>query len=134
MRMWFNHERTGWEKIMTSRMKDVLEALYHATDPDVGLRDTELAAVMNENRMLVLRAAVELKELGVVETWEDNTMGAPIHRFRRVHTPKELRKLIARRLLLSMIDEFGVDLLDVIIEELKTRPAAKQRVIDALVT
>jgi hypothetical protein len=131
--MWFNYERTGWEKIMPSRMKNVLEALYHAPDPNVGYTDETLAAVMSENKLLVIRAAAELEEMGLVESWEDNTMGAPIYRFRRVHTAKDLRKLIARRVLLSMIDEFGVDLLDVVIEELQTRPAAKQRVIDALV-
>lgn len=133
MRMWFNHERSGFEKIMTSRMKDVLMALYEAPDPDVGLDADELAEALGLTKMLSMTAASELSEMGLVQTVEDTTMGYSLFRYRRAYPPSDLRKLIARRVLLSMIDEYGVDLLDVIIEQLQTRPAAKQRVIDALV-
>ena len=67
-----------------------------------------------------------------VETYIDSTGGGDRTVWRSKYTASELRQLIARRLLRSLIDEFGQDLLTVIIEELQARPAAAQIVRDAL--
>ena len=126
--MLFNHLRLGWEKIMTSQLKDVYVLLL---SHDLDLEQIQLATGFEE--MKARRALAHLEsDLDLVETYIDSTGGGDRTIWRSKHTASGLRQLIARRLLLSLIDEFGPDLLTVIIEELLARPVAAQIVRDAL--
>lgn len=126
--MLFNHLKTGWEKIMRSQHKDLYVLLL---DGDMDLSMVQSALGIEEIRALRLLATLE-SDLGIIEHYIDGTMGGDRIAWRVKYTASELRKLIARRLLQSMIDEFGQDLLTVVIEELQARPAAAQVVRDAL--
>ena len=126
--MLFNHLRTGWEKIMRSQQKDVYVELLK---DDMDLKQIEAALGLEEMRALRILANLEV-DLDIVESYIDGSMGGDRRVWRAKYTASELRQLIARRLLQSMIDEFGQDLLTVIIEELQTRPAAAQILRDAL--
>ena len=126
--MLFNHLRVGWEKIMTSQAKDVYVELMKG---DKSLQQVMAATGLEEMPALRILSKLE-SDLGLVETRVDSSMGSDRFVFMAKYTASELRQLIARRLLRSMIDEFGQDLLEVVIEELQARPAAAQAVRDAL--
>lgn len=126
--MQFNHLKTGWEKIMRSQLKDVYVLLLN--------HDLDLAQIMEATGHEEMKARGILANLehdiDVVESYIDSTGGGDKNVWRSKYTASELRQLIARRLLQSLINEFGPDLLTVIIEELQARPAAAQIVRDAL--
>ena len=126
--MLFNHLKTGWEKIMRSQLKDVYVELL-AGDKDLA----QIMAALSLEEMKALKLLSNLEsDLDLVEIYIDSTGGGDKTVWHAKYTASELRQLIARRLLQSMIDEFGQDLLTVIIEELQARPAAAQIVRDAL--
>ena len=126
--MQFNHLKTGWEKIMRSQLKDVYVLLL---SHDLDLAQIMEAANLEEMKARGILADLE-HDIGVVESYIDSTGGGDKYVWRSLYSASDLRQLIARRLLLSMIDEFGPDLLTVVIEELQARPAAAQIVRDAL--
>lgn len=126
--MQFNHLKTGWEKIMRSQLKDVYVLLL---SHDLDLEQIMEALSLEEMKALRILSNLE-SDLDLVETYIDSTGGGDKTVWHAKYTASELRQLIARRLLLSLIDEFGQDLLTVVIEELQARPAAAQIVRDAL--
>ena len=125
--MLFNADGQGLRKVIRDREEQVLRVLWRG-EASTG----DLVAATGLRREQVLRILFRFMELGVIEHRDDYTMGPR----RDIWTAKVdeagFRRMVARRLLRSLLKDWKDEVAEEIITAIKRRPALKRRVREAL--
>lgn len=125
--MLFNADGRGLRKVIRDREERVLRVLWRG-EASTG----DLVEATGLRREQVLRILFRFMELGVVGHRDDYTMGAHRDIWTAEVDEAGFRRLVARRVLRSLLKDWGVDAGEEIITAIKRRPALKRRVREAL--
>jgi len=125
--MLFNADGQGLRKVIRDREEQVLRVLWRG-EASTG----DLVEATGLRREQVLRILFRFMELGVVGHQDDYTMGPR----RDIWTAKVdeagFRRMVARRVLRSLLKDWKDEAAEEIITEIKRRPSLKKRVKEAL--
>jgi len=125
--MLFNADGKGLRKVIRDREEQVLRALWRG-EASTG----DLVEATGLRREQVLHILFRFMELGIVAHRDDYTMGPR----RDIWTAKVdeagFRRMVARRLLRSLLKDWKDEVAEEIITAIKRRPALKRRVKEAL--
>jgi len=125
--MLFNADGKGLRKVIRDREEQVLRILWRGEASTGDL--TEAAGLRRDEALRILS---RFTEQGIVTVKEDYTMGPRRLLWTAKVDEAGFRRLVARRVLRSLLRDWGDDAAEEIVAAVKRRPTLKKRIKEAL--